>query len=85
MKGLELNHVIPIKLTHKIETLNVFLNSEINLRLINKSCYKTKTFGCEEHDLLKEYRKIRKSLMPINDRLSTLTENELEKLHINQY
>nr|WAK85005.1 hypothetical protein and HNH endonuclease [Amicula sp. isolate GU52X-4 cfCalB7] len=81
-KGLNLDHIIPIKLAGKIDSLTNLLESINNLRLIHKDCHKTKIFGLEEQQLLKDYRKIRKSLVPKNTKLRTLDKNELEQLHL---
>jgi len=81
-KGLDLDHVIPIKLTGNLKPLKILLNSINNLRLVHKNCHKSKTFGQEERELLKNYRKIRKSFVPKNIKLKTLKQDELQKLHI---
>jgi 5-methylcytosine-specific restriction endonuclease McrA len=81
-KGLDLDHIIPIKLAGNIKPLKILLNSINNLRLVHKHCHKNKTFGETEKELLKNYRKIRKSLVPTNVKLRTLELNELDKLHI---
>merc|ERR1712032_548707 len=71
-KGLDLDHLIPIKLAGNLETLKNLLNSVNNLILVHKNCHKSKTFGQEEQELLKNYRKIRKSFVPKNIKLKTL-------------
>lgn len=81
-KGLDLDHIIPIKLASNIKSLKILLNSINNLRLVHKNCHKNKTFGQAEQELLKKYRKIRKSLVPKNIKLKTLEQDKLQKLHI---
>jgi len=81
-KGLDLDHIIPIKLAGKIDSLTNLLESINNLRLIHKKCHKTKTFGLEEQQLLKDYRKTRKSLVPKGTKLRILNKNELQQLHV---
>jgi retron-type reverse transcriptase len=81
-KGLDLDHVIPIKLAGNIKPLKILLNSINNLRLVHKNCHKNKTFGQEEQELLKNYRKIRKSFVPRGIKLKTLKQDELQKLHV---
>ena len=80
-KDLDLDHVIPIKLAGNVERLKVLLNSINNLRLVHKNCHKNKTFGQKEQELLKNYRKIRKSFVPKGIKLKSLKQNELQKLH----
>nr|AVR57659.1 hypothetical protein [Halamphora calidilacuna] len=81
-KGLDIDHIIPIKLAGKIPSLTKLLESINNLRLIHKECHKTKTFGFEEQQVLKEYRKTRKSLIPKGTKLRNLNKSELQQLHI---
>lgn len=81
-KGLDLDHVIPIKLAGNLKPLKILLNSINNLRLVHKNCHKSKTSGQEERELLKNYRKIRKSFVPENAKLKTLKQDELQELHI---
>lgn len=81
-KGLDLDHVIPIKLAGNLKPLKILLNNKNNLRLVHKNCHKSKTFGQEEQELLKNYRKIRKSFVPKGIKLKTLKQDELQKLHI---
>lgn len=81
-QGLDLDHIIPIKLAGKIDYLKNLLESINNLRLIHNGCHKTKTFGLEEQQLLKDYRITRKSLIPKGIKLNTLNKNELKQLHL---
>lgn len=81
-QGLDLDHIIPIKLAGKIDYLTNLLESINNLRLIHKECHKTKSFGFEEQQLLKDYRTTRKSLIPKSIKLNTLNKNELKQLHL---
>ena len=81
-KDLDLDHIIPIKLAGKIDYLTNFLESINNLKLIHKECHKTKTFGFEEPQLLKDYRITRKSLVPKGTKLNTLNKHKLEQLHL---
>jgi 5-methylcytosine-specific restriction endonuclease McrA len=81
-KGLDLDHVIPIKLAGNLKPLKILLNTINNLRLVHKNCHKSKTFGQEEQELLKNYRKIRKSFVPEGTKLKTLKQDELQKLHL---
>jgi len=81
-KSLDLDHIIPIKLAGNIKSLKILLNSINNLRLVHKNCHKNKTFGQEEQELLKNYRKIRKSLVSTGIKLKTLEQDKLQKLHI---
>ena len=81
-KGLDLDHIIPIKLAGNIKSLKILLNSINNLRLVHKKCHKNKTFGQEEQELLKNYRKTRKSLVPTGIKLKTLEQDKLQNLHI---
>lgn len=81
-KGLDLDHIIPIKLAGNIKSLKNLLNSINNLRLLHKNCHKNKTFGQEEQELLKDYCKTRKYLVPTGTKLKTLNQKELQKLHI---
>lgn len=81
-KGLDLDHIIPIKLAGNIKSLKILLNSINNLRLVHKNCHKTKTFGQEEQELLQNYRKTRKFILPRGIKLKTLEQNKLQKLHI---
>lgn len=81
-KDLDLDHFIPIKLSGQIASLEKLLNSINNVRLVHRLCHKNKTFGGEETQLLKEYRKTRKYLTPVGVKLSALDEDGLEKLHL---
>ena len=81
-KSLDLDHIIPIKLAGNIKSLKTLLNSINNLRLVHKNCHKNKTFGHEEQELLKNYRKTRKSLVPTGIKLKTLEQDKLQKLHV---
>jgi hypothetical protein len=81
-KGLDLDHIIPIKLAGNIKSLKILLNSINNLRLVHKNCHKTKTFGQEEQELLKNYRKTRKFFVPMGVKLKTLEQDKLQQLHI---
>ena len=79
---IEMDHIIPIKLAGKIETLKNSLNSINNLRLVHKGCHKDKTLNGKEMELLIKYRNTRKLLLPKRVKISTLTENEINKLHL---
>lgn len=81
-KNIDLDHIIPIKLAGNIESLMTLVKSIDNSRLVHKDCHKKKTFGEEEQRLFKNYRKTRKSLVPVGKKLKTLDKNEVEKLHI---
>lgn len=82
-KDLKMDHIIPIKLATADETLRILLGSIVNLRLVHKSCHKNKTFGSQEQNLIKEYRKYRQSLLPEQIKIKTLSEEELRNLHTN--
>lgn len=81
-KGLKIDHIIPIKLAGKISSLKKLLESIDNLRLIHKECHKIKTFGFEEQQLLKDYRKTWKALIPKGMKLKNLNKSEVKELHI---
>lgn len=81
-KGLDLDHIIPIKLAGNIKLLKTFLNNINNLRLVHKNCHKDKTFGKEEQELLKNYRRTHKSLIPKDTKLKILNQDKLQKLRI---
>ena len=81
-KGLEIDHIIPIKLAGNISSLKKLLENINNLRLIHKECHKRKTFGLEEQQLLKNYRKTRKALIPKGMKIKNLNESEVKELHI---
>lgn len=80
--GLEIDHIIPIKLAGNISSLRKLLNSISNLRLIHKECHKRKTFGCEEQQLLKDYYKTQKTLITKDTKLKNLKKSEVKELHI---
>jgi retron-type reverse transcriptase len=80
--GLEIDHIIPIKLAGNISSLKKLLESISNLRLIHKECHKRKTFGLEEQQLLKDYRKTRKALSPKGMKSKNLNKSKIKELHI---
>lgn len=80
--GLEIDHIIPIELAGNISSLKKLLESINNLRLIHKECHKIKTFGCEEQQLLKDFRKTRKALITKGTKLKDLKKSEVKELHI---
>ena len=49
---------------------------------MHKNCHKNKTFEQAEQELLKKYRKIRKSFVPKDIKLNSLEQDKLQKLHI---
>lgn len=81
-KGLNLDHIIPIKLAGNIKSLKTLLNSINNLQLVHKNCHKDKTFGEKEQELLKNYRRTRKYIVPKDTKLKTLNQDKLQELHI---
>lgn len=81
-KGLDVDHIIPIKLAGNISFLKKLLDSFNNLRLVHKECHKEKTFGFEEQKLLKDYRNTRKALIPKGIKLKSLSKSKMKELHL---
>lgn len=65
-----------------------FLNKRVLLKIFvanyksNHTWHKDKTFGKEEQELLKNYHRTHKSLIPKDTKLKTLNQDKLQKLHV---
>lgn len=72
LRDSQIDHCIPKIIAGPVPELVKVLNNQNNLQLLHKSCHLIKTQ--EDSEFLKQYRKIRKSILP--DKLSLYTESQ---------
>lgn len=73
IRDAQIDHIVPKILGGYVPNLIKVLNNQKNLQLIHKSCHIRKTR--EDAELFKQYRKIKKTLLP--DKKSTYSELQL--------